>query len=64
MKTKPTQNQQPSTGFQNIDADQLDAVLGGCACGCGQTNCNCANGSCSTSASPIPGASTQRPFGW
>jgi hypothetical protein len=25
--------------FENIDADQLDIITGGCACGCGQANC-------------------------
>jgi len=42
MKTK----QAPTTQFQSIDINQLDSVIGGCACGCGQANCNCANGSC------------------
>ena len=67
MNTKqPTQTQQPSASFESIDADQLDAVVGGCACGCAQANCNCANGSCSTSTSPgvNPGTATQRPSGW
>jgi hypothetical protein len=64
MNNTPTQSQQSSTELQNIDAEQLDAILGGCACGCEQTSCNCANGSCSTSASALPGATTQRPFGW
>jgi len=53
MKQQP----QPTTQFQNIDAAQLDAVLGGCACGCGQATCNCADGSCGAGA----GAAQQPP---
>jgi hypothetical protein len=52
-----------STPFRSIDAAQLDAVVGGCACGCGQANCNCTNGSCGQGATrpgaaTIPGAAT------
>ena len=52
MKTK----QAPTTPFQSIDTNQLDAVLGGCACGCDQATC--ANGSCGQ------GTTARRQFGW
>ncbi len=55
MKTK----QAPTTQFQSIDTNQLDSVLGGCACGCGQASCNCANGSCGGGA-----AAQQRQPSW
>ena len=47
-----TTKQAPKDSFQSIEIDQLNNVIGGCACGCGQANCGCANGSC--------GGATQR----
>lgn len=67
MNTKrPTPTQQPANTFQNIDADQLDTIVGGCACGCGQASCTCAGGSCAPGATPgtAPAATQPRPFGW
>jgi hypothetical protein len=56
MKTAKT-----STPLESIDAAQLDAVVGGCACGCGQANCSCTNGSCGQAgAATVPGVPAPR----
>jgi hypothetical protein len=56
---KTTTKKPAPAQFQSIDANQLDAVLGGCACGCGQDSCNCAGGSCGQGA-----ATQQRQQTW
>jgi hypothetical protein len=59
MKTKQPVHRfdtETTSSFESLDARQLDAVLGGCACGCAQANCNCANGSCGQGA---PAAANQ-----
>lgn len=51
MKNKQPDSHRPATEtlaspFESIDASQLDAITGGCACGCGQASCSCTNGGC------------------
>lgn len=54
LVTVKTTKKQAPTQFQSIDTNQLDAVLGGCACGCGQATCTCAGGSCGQATAAQP----------
>jgi len=65
MNTKrPALTQQPSNPFQNIDANELDTIVGGCACGCGQANCTTGSPAQGAASGIAPAAAQQRPFGW
>jgi hypothetical protein len=65
MNTKrPTPTQQPSNPFQNIDANELHTIVGGCACGCGQANCATGSPAPGAAMGIAPAAAQQRPLGW
>lgn len=59
MKTKP---QETSIPPQSIDADELDAVVGGCACG--QANCPSAGDNVGQAGIPPGSIPARQPFGW